>query len=99
MKRPTPMRTRLAAKSIGESITTWRKLRGITMEELAQKANTTRATIGRLEHGDPSVSLSTFLNVCGTLGLIEGIKTAVDPFETDFGRMRADQNLPQRVRK
>lgn len=98
MKRPTPARTKLAAKELGEFVSTWRKLRGLTMQQLAEKANTTRPTISRLEHGDAKVSLETFLNICGTLGVLDRLKDAVDPYETEFGRMRADQELPQRVR-
>ncbi len=98
MKRPTSARTKLASKDLGEYISSWRKLRGLTMQQLAEKANTTRATISKLEHGDSKVSLETFLNVCGSLDVLDRVKEAVDPYETDFGRIRADQELPQRVR-
>lgn len=92
------MRTRLSAKEMGESIATWRKLRGLTVQQLAERANASRGTITRLEHGDPGVSLETFLNVCGTLGVLDRVKEAVDPYETDYGRLRADEELPKRVR-
>ena len=98
MKRPTPQRTRLAAEAMGESITTWRKLRGFTVQQLADKANASRTTITRLEKGDPSVSLETFLNVCTMIGVLDRVIDAVDPYETDYGRLRADEQLPQRVR-
>lgn len=98
MKRPTPMRTKLAAQEIGQSIASWRKLYGLTAQQLAEKANASRDTISRLENGDPSVSLATFLNICNALGVTDTVTAAVDPYETDFGRMRADQTLPQRVR-
>ena len=99
MKRPTPMKTRLAAKDIGESVTTWRKLRGLTMQQLADKANVSRATISRLENGDPSVSFETVLNVATMLGIMNRVIDAFDPFETDYGRLRAEEELPQRVRR
>lgn len=98
MKRPTSVRAKLAAKSIGESINTWRKLRGLTVQQLAEKANASRSTITRLEHGDPSVSFETVLEVCNQLGVLDRVKDAVDPYETDYGRLRADESLPQRVR-
>ena len=99
MKRPTPMKTRLAAKDIGESVTTWRKLRGLTMQQLADKANASRATISRLEKGDSSVSFETVLNVATMLGIMNRVIDAFDPFETDYGRLRAEEELPQRVRR
>lgn len=98
MKRPTSARTKLAARELGEYITTWRKLRGLTMQQLAERANTSRSTIAKLEHGDPTISFEIFLNTCGTLGVLDRVKEAVDPYENDLGRIRADQMLPQRIR-
>ncbi len=99
MKRATPMKTKLAAKRIGESICVWRKMRGLTVQQLAEKANASRSTISRLEKGDPSVSFETVLNVATMLGIMDRAIDAFDPYETDYGRMRADQELPQRVRR
>ncbi len=98
MKRPTTVRTKLAARSIGESINTWRKLRHLTMEQLAFKANVSRNTISRLEKGDPSVSFETVLNVADMLEILDQVIDAFDPYENDYGRMFADNELPKRVR-
>lgn len=98
MKRPTTVRTKLAARSIGESINTWRKLRHLTMEQLAFKANVSRNTISRLEKGDPSVSFETVLNVANMLGILDQVIDAFDPYENDYGRMFAGNELPKRVR-
>lgn len=98
MKRPTTVRTKLAARSIGESINTWRKLRHLTMEQLAFKSNVSRNTISRLEKGDPSVSFETVLNVANMLEILDQVIDAFDPYENDYGRMFADNELPQRVR-
>lgn len=99
MKRPRSTKTAIASKLIGENIASWRKLYGITSDQLAQKANVSRSTISRLENGDPSVSLKTFLNVCRALTSLDAVVQATDPYETDYGRIRADQALPQRVRR
>lgn len=99
MKRPIPMRTHRAAQAIGENLRTWRKLRGFTAQEVAAKAAVSAGTISRLENGDPSIALHTFLNVCNALGITERVEEATDPYETDYGRARADQELSQRVRR
>ncbi len=99
MKRPRSTKTAIASKRIGENIASWRKLYSITSDQLAQKANVSRSTISRLENGDPSVSLETFLNVCRALTSLDAVVQATDPYETDYGRIRADQALPQRVRR
>lgn len=98
MKRPTTIKTKLAARQIGENIATWRKLYGFTSQDLADKAAVSRATISRLENGDPTVSFETFLNACRALSTLDAVVEATDPYETDLGRIRADQTLPQRVR-
>jgi hypothetical protein len=43
--------------------------------------------------------MGTFLNVARALGILERLVTAVDPYETPFGRARADEALPKRVRR
>lgn len=99
MNRPVPMATKLAGKRIGENLSSWRRLFGITSQQLAERAAVSRATISRLENGDTSVSLATFLNVCRALETLDPVITATDPYETDLGRARANQTLPQRVRR
>jgi transcriptional regulator with XRE-family HTH domain len=98
MKRPTPARTRQAASAIGGHLSAWRKLLGLTAEQVADRAGITRTTLRRLEQGEPSVSFETFLNVTRVLGQLDRVVESLDPFETDLGRARADQQLPQRVR-
>lgn len=44
------------------------------------------------------VSLENVLRVLRALGLMEAISRALDPFESDVGRLRADERLPLRVR-
>lgn len=39
------------------------------------------------------------LGVLRALGQLDALGKALDPYETDFGRARADQALPQRVRR
>ena len=98
MKRATPVSTVLAAKQIGENLATWRKLMGLTSQQVADRAGISRSTVSRLENGDHSVNMAAFLNVCRAVGLGD-IAQATDPYETDLGRARANQQLPQRVRR
>ncbi|MFK4087357.1 helix-turn-helix domain-containing protein [Kribbella sp. NPDC020789] len=93
------MRTRLAAEQLGAHVTAWRKLNGLTAAQVADRAGITRDTLRKLEHGDPSVGLEVFLNVSRVLGALDRIVEALDPYETDLGRARADQTLPKRVRR
>ncbi|WP_251157865.1 helix-turn-helix transcriptional regulator [Caniella muris] len=99
MKRAIPFRTRQAAKEIGQSIGDWRRMQNLKSEELADMAGVSRSTLSRLENGDPSVSLATLLNICNVFAVMDRVIDAVDPYETDYGRARASQELPQRVRR
>ncbi|MDJ1121077.1 helix-turn-helix transcriptional regulator [Olsenella sp. YH-ols2217] len=99
MSKRLSFRVQRTAQELGTSIATWRKLLGIQSGELAERAGVSRSTISRLEHGDPSVSLGTFLSVCDVLDSLEAVEQALDPMETTLGRVRAEQELPQRVRR
>lgn len=99
MARPVSLRTQLAAEEIGRNLAAWRKLLGLTAQQVAERAGTTRQTVGRLERGDLGVGLEIFLEVSRALGVVDEVTRATDPYETAFGRARADQALPKRVRR
>lgn len=98
MSRPVSHRTKQAAGDLGNNLAAWRKLRGLTLQQVAERAGTTRHTVSRLERGDLSIGLDIFLNVSRSLGVLDEVVGATDPYETPFGRARADQTLPIRVR-
>ena len=98
-KRPTPARTRRAAIQIGEHLAAWRKLQGLTAQQVSERADISRLTLRRLEAGEVNVGLGVLLNVARVLGSLDRIVEALDPYETDLGRARANQTLPKRVRR
>jgi len=91
--------TQRIAGTIGAQLLTWRKLLGLTAEQVADRAGISRNTLRKLEKGDLGVGFEVFLDVARVLGLSEQLNIAFDPYETDFGRARAEQKLPQRVRR
>lgn len=99
VSRPLPARVRRSAGQIGTHLAAWRKLQGLTAEQVADRAGITRDTLRRLERGEPTVGLGVFLNVARALGSLDRVVDALDPYETDLGRARADQALPTRVRR
>lgn len=52
----------------------------------------------RLEAGDGGVSLENVLRILRALGIAEVLTDALDPLNSDIGRLRAEQELPARVR-
>ncbi len=97
VKRPTA-RIGRAAADIGTQLAAWRRMQNLTAVQVAERANISRDTLRRLEHGDPGVSLQTVLGVARALGALDRLVDALDPYQTDLGRARAAQALPKRVR-
>lgn len=85
-------------RELADDLTTWRKLRGLTQAQLADRAGISRDTLTRLEGGTGGVGLETLLRVLRALGLLDTLAEAFDPHRSDVGRMRADEELPRRVR-
>ena len=99
--RPTtsaPLPVRRSLREVGGDVQAWRKLRGLTQNQVAERAGIDRKSLMRVERGDGAVSLEVVLRVLYVLGVLDGVTKALDPYGTDIGRLRADDQLPQRVR-
>ena len=94
----TPPPIRRTLRAVADSIGTWRKLRGLTQAQLADRSGVSRDTVGRLEGGDGGVSVENMLRVLRALGILDSLPEALDPHRSDIGRLRSDERLPQRVR-
>ncbi len=94
----TPIAVKRSLRELGEHLRTWRKLRGLTIAQVAKRAGLGRGTVTRLERDPAAVSLENLLRVARALGVLEQVPDALDPMRTDIGRLRADEALPQRVR-
>jgi transcriptional regulator with XRE-family HTH domain len=96
--KAVPLPVRRALEGIGEDLGTWRRLRGLTAVEVAERADVARSTVLRLESGQ-GASLEALLRVARALGVLDELVGALDPYRSDVGRLRADEQLPQRVRR
>ncbi|HEY2536049.1 MAG TPA: helix-turn-helix transcriptional regulator [Solirubrobacteraceae bacterium] len=83
---------------MAEDVVIWRKLRGLTQVQVADRAGVSSKTVRRLESGDGGVTLENSLRIFRALGVLDNVPRALDPYATDVGRLRADEQLPQRVR-
>lgn len=98
MARRTAPRVQRAVTDVGVQLSEWRRLLNLTAAQVADRADISRDTLRRLEHGDPGVSWGTVVGVARALGALDRLVDALDPFETDLGRARASMALPKRVR-
>jgi transcriptional regulator with XRE-family HTH domain len=94
----TPQSVRRALRAVAGDVAVWRKLRGLTQAQLADRAGVSLNTLRRLEGGDGGVSLENVLRILRALGVLDSVPRALDPYETDVGRLRSEERLPQRVR-
>jgi transcriptional regulator with XRE-family HTH domain len=97
-ERQTPLAVRRAERALAEHIATWRKLRGLTQTQLADRANISRDTLARLEGGEGTISVENLLLILRALGILDSLPRALDPLSSDVGRLRSEEALPQRVR-
>jgi transcriptional regulator with XRE-family HTH domain len=95
--KPLPAPVRRAMNELGEDLATWRRLRNLTIAQVAERANVARGVVIRLEAGN-GATLESTLRVARALGVLDTLASAIDPYKTDVGRLRSEESLPQRVR-
>ncbi|REC60430.1 transcriptional regulator [Chryseobacterium pennae] len=78
-------------EQMGENIKLARKRRKLTTMQVAERADITRATLSKIEKGNPSVAFGAYFNVLRVLGLEKDIlKLASDD---ELGRKLQDLDL------
>lgn len=93
----TPIAVASGQRRMGEDLATWRKLRRLTVAQVADRAGISRYTVMRLENGE-GATMENLLRVARALGVLELLAAALDPYRTDVGRLRSEEALPERVR-
>ena len=83
---------------LGEHIHGWRMVLGLTAQQVAERADITRDTRRKIESGNPNVSFNSVAQVLRALGLLDRVVDAVDPLNSDIGRLRADRLTRRRAR-
>ena len=87
-----------ALRKLGHDINDARRRRRITIELMAERADLSRATIGKIEKGDPTTSMGGYASVLFVLGMERRLNELVDSAHDLIGRRLEDEKLPQRVR-
>lgn len=87
-----------ALNKLGKDINDARRRRRITIELMAERADIARATVGKIEKGDPTTSMGGYASVLFVLGMSNRLSDLVDATHDIIGRRLEDEKLPQRVR-
>jgi DNA-binding XRE family transcriptional regulator len=86
-------------RAFGENAAAWRKLQRLSAGTVAARAGISRDTLRAIEAGRGTASLENTFRVLRVLGVLDRVVEASDPYNTDVGRLRADEVLPRRVRR
>jgi transcriptional regulator with XRE-family HTH domain len=95
---PLPPTVARALRKLGGDIRDARRRRRLPMETVAERALITRVTLGKVERGDPAVSLGIYATVLYVLGLVDRLALVADPGQDSVGLALEGERLPQRVR-
>jgi transcriptional regulator with XRE-family HTH domain len=93
-----PIPAKKALKKVGKGIGDARKRRRITMSLMAERAGISRITLGKIEKGEPTVSMGAYATVLFTLGMIDHLQKLADASTDLVGRELEEEKLPKRVR-
>ena len=94
-----PTRLRRSLATLGHGLNIARRRRKITLASMAERTGVTRQTYGRVEKGDPTVAIGTYLMAMFVLGLDAGaLEKAADPQADETGTTLHIAELPSSVR-
>ena len=83
---------------VGNDISDARKRRRITIALMAERAGISRATLSKIEKGDPTTSMGGYAAVLFVLGMLNRLNELVDSMHDLLGRQLEDEKLPKRIR-
>lgn len=95
---PASAAVRRQLRKLGADIQDARRRRQLPMSVVAERAFTSRATLQRVEAGDPGVSMGIYAAVLQALGLLDGLGEVADVRHDSVGLALAGAVMPTRVR-
>ena len=96
---PLPLPVKRALAKLGDDIRSARLRRRISTQMMADRAFVARATLHKVERGDPGVSLGTYATVLFILGLISRVEKLADVTSDEVGLQLEEEQLPKRIRQ
>ncbi|MDD2736748.1 MAG: helix-turn-helix domain-containing protein [Desulfuromonadaceae bacterium] len=83
-------------EALGQRLKDARLRRRFSMETVCARADISRPTLYKVENGDPSVAIGSYLQVLRVLGMVDDLSLIAK--EDVLGRRLQDESLPQRKR-
>ncbi len=99
---PTPHRPTIAVvralRRLGGDLRIARLKRRLPMRVIAERAGISRATLQRVERGNPGVGVGIYASVLHALGLLGDLDVVADPLRDEVGQARSEAAMPRRAR-
>lgn len=86
---PLPPPQQKILTDLGDRIHMARKRRKISIQDMANRANISRQTIWKIEHGDSGVSMGAYLKVLNGLGMKTELNKIIE--DDPLGRLLQDE--------
>ena len=96
---PLPLPTKRALTKLGDDIRIARLRRRISATLMAERAMITRTTLGKVEKGDPAVSMGIYATVLFILGMTSRLSDVADADVDAVARQLDTERLPKRIRR
>ncbi|HVV85597.1 MAG TPA: helix-turn-helix domain-containing protein [Kofleriaceae bacterium] len=93
-----PPEVRTALAKLGADLSLARRRRRISVQAMAERTFTSRATIARVERGDPRVSMAIYASVLFVVGMIENLLDIAEPSLDEQAGELDVARIPLRVR-
>jgi DNA-binding XRE family transcriptional regulator len=93
-----PLPVMRALRKLGHDIRDARRRRRIPSAIAAQRASISRATLVKVEKGEPGVAVGSYATLLFVLGLIGRLGDLADPKHDAVGLQLEEEHLPQRIR-
>ena len=93
-----PLPVKRVLRKFGQDIRDARRRRRLPMAVVAERASISRTTLGKIEKGDPAVSMGNYATVLFVLGLIERLGELADARHDAVGLALEEERLPKRIR-
>lgn len=92
-----PRAARRSLVKLGADIAVARKKRRISTVSMAERAFISRATLYKVERGNPTVSMGIYATVLAILGLAEGLAEVADRVNDTLGLDLEEDRLPRKI--
>jgi transcriptional regulator with XRE-family HTH domain len=86
-------------RKLGEDISLARRARKMTAQDFADRCGFSRATLHRLESGDPGIGINTLAMALHALGRLDALVDIADPTHDAVTMMQLREAVPRRVNK